>query len=378
MEAVGFPATQFYSGSTKKEFFRFHEKRKKKRTELEAEYKKRPLPSVTTRHRNVCFSEHIVYEWFPRQQEALDFCTKKTAQQKNLCLFAREKKDGKRKFLVTTRRQFWERYKNMEPSTRHFYEVIRLTDPCRLYFDIEFKHEFNQKANGLLLLENFISYVCYCLYKEFRIICSRKRIVDLCSSTDSKFSRHLIFHFQDGSLFRDNIQCGEFIKDMYRCLKEYTTSEQPNKFLPMKYDVAMGKIDNKESLQQLPWTCLSLQQLRELLVKTETGESFLCDLAVYTRNRNFRLYLSSKVSKHVPLIIAKECQFRFKREDNAHLNRQMRSTQFDVEYEQFIDTMICPAFTTKLEVINYGSRSSTSDVSTRTKLINALSSKFLS
>ena len=42
--------------------------------------------------------------------------------------------EGKRSFIVTTYAKFWERYRNMLPQHRHYYEIIRERRPCHLYF----------------------------------------------------------------------------------------------------------------------------------------------------------------------------------------------------------------------------------------------------
>ena len=40
---------------------------------------------------------------------------------------------------------------------------------------------------------------------------------------------------------------------------------------------------------------------------SEAAIKSVIDEGVYTRNRNFRLFLSSKVTKGVPLVLAKRC-----------------------------------------------------------------------
>jgi hypothetical protein len=42
--------------------------------------------------------------------------------------------EGKRRFLVASRAQFWRRYRDMLPQHRHYYEIIRQGAPCHLYF----------------------------------------------------------------------------------------------------------------------------------------------------------------------------------------------------------------------------------------------------
>ena len=57
--------------------------------------------------------------------------------------------------------------------------------------------------------------------------------------------------------------------------------------------------------------CVSAPQLLDLFVMDERGSPvLLCDESVYSRNRNFRLYLSSKLGKGVPLRVAQESKFK--------------------------------------------------------------------
>ena len=58
--------------------------------------------------------------------------------------------------------------------------------------------------------------------------------------------------------------------------------------------------------------CLcSVPQLLSLFLMDERGSPvLLCDESVYSRNRNFRLYLSSKLGKGIPLCVARESKFK--------------------------------------------------------------------
>ena len=81
--------------------------------------------------------------------------------------------------------------------------------------------------------------------------------------------------------FLDNIQAGNFVKFIVSQLKE----------------------------SMIPG--LSHEAQQALFVKNDKGDivSF-CDLGVYTKNRNFRLYLSSKFGKNAPFIEAKSNSFK--------------------------------------------------------------------
>ena len=334
------PTKTFY-GSTKKEYIYLLEK-KRKRLKQEEEFKERPLSNIKSY--NTCFSERKVWKQFHRQQEALDYC--KSVRERAACLFAVEKSDGKRGYLVTTRKQFWEKYQTLNEMRSHFYEVIPENTPCRLYFDIEFKHQFNQTLNGNDVLLTFIAYVCHCIYQEFKIYCTKNNVIDLTSSTEQKFSRHLVFHHPE-LLFEDNIQCGEFVKEICFSLRSYLMTGLHNKFLPMNVTKHIPEISKND--------------LNDIMIYNEKNEKmFLCDLCVYTKNRNFRIFKSSKVSKNVPLIISNENKFKFKSKPygrEKYLKYQMRNEKFDADFEMFCDTLVCPAneVNTNFPVLKFGS-----------------------
>ena len=52
-----------------------------------------------------------------------------------------------------------------------------------------------------------VQYVCYQLSVSFKLSCGRGQVLDLDSSNDTKFSRHLIFHLPN-AVFTNNIHMG--------------------------------------------------------------------------------------------------------------------------------------------------------------------------
>eukprot|EP00111_Clytia_hemisphaerica_P011405 TCONS_00033405-protein len=339
----GMSPKSFYSGSTKKEYLYLLSK-KRKRLERENEYIKRPLPKIQI-YEN-CFTERRVWKKFHRQQDALEYCQR--VKEKSVCLFSLEKQDGKRSFLVTTRKQFWNRYNTMDPTKKHFYEVIMENNPCRLYFDIEYKYEFNPGLDGCAVTDLFIRYVCHCLNKEFNIHCTPKNVIDMSSSTNTKFSRHLIF-IHPKLLFQNNIQCGDFVKEICFSLRSFFLTGSHNKFLPINDDG-----DSKENIINAP-----TKDLQDIMIMNEKNEQmFICDLCVYTKNRNFRLYLSSKVSKHVPLVLSDESnRYNFKtrpKRRDMYIKYQMKNLRFDEDFEKFADTLVCPADYKESDILCYG------------------------
>ena len=143
----------------------------------------------------------------------------------------------------------------MEP--KHYYEVIPSTEPCKLYFDLEFLIEHNPEKDGYRMTESLVSLVNNKLQKEFSCVSFIEDVLILESSTAKKFSVHLIFQ---KAIFASNADCGAFVKHLVSSLAE---------------------------------------QEREMFeVKDQEGRrTQFIDLSVYTRNRNFRLYLSTKLGK---------------------------------------------------------------------------------
>ncbi|KAJ3273286.1 hypothetical protein HDV01_004644 [Terramyces sp. JEL0728] len=231
-------------------------------------------------------------ESYPTQSQAFE----RQAQIPGTRIFSYEydiDKPGKRKFIVSKTRDFWDTYIQME--NKHFYELIREDDPCNLYFDLEYEYEYNMIKNdaeeplfstskiatygdslqsdgreSLKLanqsnerLEISINDFIKVLKQELHLLgIENFKIIDLDSSNNKKYSHHLIVRFQH-SKFKNNQHCGIFVNKFYKKL-----------------------IDNNL-----------------FIIKTKEEDKVFIDHGVYTKNRNFRLYLSSKIGKDTILDI---------------------------------------------------------------------------
>ncbi|KAL3137732.1 hypothetical protein ABBQ38_004998 [Trebouxia sp. C0009 RCD-2024] len=167
---------------------------------------------------------------------------------------------GKRSFLVSSYDGFWHRYRDMLPDHRHYYEIIQDSYPCHLYFDLEFQKGCNEAVDGVKMVDRLLELVAQQLKAMFTIDMEPAWIVELESDAPHKFSRHLVIKIP-GKAFANNLHAGCFV----------------NK-------VCQAAID--------PGTGVS-----RLQVAKEDGTTSIVDTAVYTRNRAFRLYLSSKAGK---------------------------------------------------------------------------------
>lgn len=128
--------------------------------------------------------------------------------------------------------------------------------PCKLYFDLEFKKKLNPKIDSASLMQKFKARLISHLKETFGIILTESNILDLDSSTEEKFSRHVIVDL----IFKDNFHVGNYVR-------AFCSKFQEDK------------------------------DVRVQVTEKEGGVGIFVDQGVYTKNRNFRLFLSSKYGK---------------------------------------------------------------------------------
>lgn len=207
---------------------------------------------------------------------------------------------GKRNFVVTHPSQMWLRHSERIPEKRCVYEVIQENSVCKLYFDLEFLHAYNPTRNGVAMTNTLIDIVCYFLHKEFHITCSRKNIIDLRGTSDLKFSRHLIFNIP-GIAFATNAHVGSFVRMVCNEVRLWHAGIEP---------IEVPGI--------LP------QNVKDLFVcDSKDSEVLFCDEGVYSRNRNFRLFLSTKLGQNFPLVIAEENEYLPNHDPGGCTDRQI-------------------------------------------------------
>ncbi|XP_040098985.1 DNA-directed primase/polymerase protein isoform X3 [Oryx dammah] len=299
--------------------------------ERASHYERKPLSSVYRPRLSKPEEPPSIWKLFHRQTQAFNFV--KSCKQE-VHVFALECKvgDGQRIYLVTTYAQLWFYYKSRR-NLLHCYEVIPENAVCKLYFDLEFNKLANPGADGKKMVALLIEHVCKALQEFYTVNCSAEDVLNLDSSTEEKFSRHLIFQLRDVA-FKDNIHVGNFVRKILQPAfhliasedddmtpemtgREFThfsetASEQGTCFSKMSADNDVGKswTLNSEKLGRLGSAQQSSPDLSFVIVKNDMGEKRLfVDLGVYTRNRNFRLYKSSKIGKRVALEVAEDNRF---------------------------------------------------------------------
>lgn len=210
---------------------------------------------------------------------------------------------GKRKYVVGHLGRFLQQYwRERDPRSRHCYEFIREGNPCRMYFDLEFCKVSNPQISsneGEMLMTEFIQELCDEFFLVHEIKVNRSDIVDLDSTTEKKFSRHLIVHLPNQQLFADARSAGVFAKTFVERLA---------------HELSIGKLaERRETLAQHLFVKQKPSTHSNNESTVSSRESCFVDLGVYTRNRLFRILGSTKFGKPstAALRIAARNEFTF-------------------------------------------------------------------
>ncbi|XP_009909170.2 DNA-directed primase/polymerase protein [Dryobates pubescens] len=330
------------------------EERLKKVEELASHYERNPLPPVYRPKLSKPFLPASVWKIFCRQAEAFNYV--KTCKE-DVHVFALEKntQSGQRLYLVTTYKELWFYYtKGYKTSLMHCYEVIPEQDVCKLYFDLEFYKPANPGADGKSMVAKLIELVSQKLKELYDVNCSAKEVLNLDSSTDEKLSRHLIFLPQN-TVFKDNMHVGNFVRTILQPAIRLVESkaaaaipEGAGHVLQCSAE-GVGLDGSPENIRAVedaskgwPATAHQTKEMATsqqgenvdfsfLIVNDKEGNKQLfVDLGVYTKNRNFRMYKSSKAGKNVMLKIAEDNKFVPSCEDGVSL-----------EEAYFLSSLIC-------------------------------------
>nr|XP_020765843.1 DNA-directed primase/polymerase protein isoform X2 [Odocoileus virginianus texanus] len=350
--------------------------------ERASQYERTPLSSVYRPRLSKPEEPPSIWKLFHRQTQAFNFVK---SCKEEVHVFALECRvgDGQRIYLVTTYAQLWFYYKSR--NLLHCYEVIPENAVCKLYFDLEFNKLANPGADGKKMVALLIEHVSKALQEFYRVNCSTEDVLNLDSSTEEKFSRHLIFQLRDVA-FKDNIHVGNFVRKILQPAFHLiasedddmtpettgleftrfseTSSEQGTCFSKMStdHDVGEGWTSNSEKLGRLGSAQQSSPDLSFLIVKNDMGEKRLfVDLGVYTRNRNFRLYKSSKIGKYVALEVAEDNRFFPIQSKNISKENQyfLSSLVSNVRFSDALRILTCdvPQSKQRIQCLNHTSTS---------------------
>ncbi|KAK2180792.1 hypothetical protein NP493_426g05025 [Ridgeia piscesae] len=235
---------------------------------------------------------------------------------------------GQRVFLVATYQQFWHYYSQLKTGQRHHYEIIPDGAVCHLYFDLEFYRLSNPSRNGSHMTQVLIRYVSRQLKLKYNVDCSTDDVLQLDASTDVKFSQHLVFHLP-GAAFKNNIHAGHFVRHILQKLSDrcgvIPASSMQEEIVTNVSEQDATTTGDKQPRQEE-------EDLDMLFVKATDGQTTtFCDTAVYTKNRNFRLYLSCKLGKNNPLLVA---------DDNQYVPEVASGNRTTREQQLFMDSLI--------------------------------------
>ena len=143
--------------------------------------------------------------------------------------------------------------------------------------------ELNEEIDGNEILQKFKQHLIDDLQNTFKLkgIIASKHIVDLTSSTPKKFSHHLIID-HPRLIFLNNYHIGRYVKCL--CCK-------------LKKQRDMTVTISRKALSTTSDQCKTSDDIIKGL---------FVDEGVYTKNRNFRMFLSSKFNKIACLRLAKD------------------------------------------------------------------------
>nr|XP_034967959.1 DNA-directed primase/polymerase protein [Zootoca vivipara] len=354
------------------------EERLKDIEELASSYKRRPLCPRYKPQLSKPWQATPVWKLFHRQTQAFNFA--KTCKQ-DVHVFALEKntENKQRIYLVTTYTELWFYYRTYnETSLMHCYEVIPEEAVCKLYFDLEFYIPANQEADGKQMVADLIEFICKKIDEHYGIKCSVEDVLNLDSSTKEKFSCHLIFLLHNAA-FKNNMHIGNFLRKILQPAvlltrkrdamvpeKQVVSHSQSCKAatdLPSSVENQTVTKDVSHSRQLSAINSLGngASQWKEnldlsfLIVNGKHGEKQLfVDLGVYTKNRNFRLYKSSKAGNSVVLDIA---------EDNRFVPEPVKNSCIEEQY--FLSSLICNVrFSDSLKILSCENPKETKEKST--------------
>ena len=179
-----------------------------------------------------------------------------------------------RVFLTAELSEFYRWYAELAPDLRNLYEVIRKDRPCRLYLDVEYSKTLNPKLEEARVVSTLKSVVVRAVKVLLGVPAfDVNNIVDLCATTPEKMSHHLILHIP-GHVFACNLVCGQFVRSLEASLRRFVfEGDESNAVVANQY---------------------SRELITELFPQSSSGPLFVCDLLVYTNNRQFRVLGSAK------------------------------------------------------------------------------------
>ncbi|KAG5444620.1 DNA-directed primase/polymerase protein [Clonorchis sinensis] len=212
--------------------------------------------------------------------------------------------EGQRFFLASGIQSFFHYYRQMTPSARLHYEVIPTFRPAKLYLDLEFSRQSNPGKDGPGATKIFIKALCSVLKHFYKSEFDPEQIILLDASTEKKFSQHAVFNSPE-AVFENNLEQGQLIQLLCSALWLLSSSGSSAYEAIMRRQCSKcASTVDRLATSILPDAGIGPTDARQCLVHppvlpTSDDASPLvsiCDTGVYTRNRNFRLAGSRKLT----------------------------------------------------------------------------------
>lgn len=157
--------------------------------------------------------------------------------------------------------------------------------------DLEFKIADNPGRDGTLAVDAMLTVLRDVLRERFDLNMEDSWILELDSTTPLKFSRHVIVRIP-GAAFADNSHVGVVVKQV--CLRAWGH----------QVGLKESSVGNTCGLNSLTGFNQITRNENLIFKKADAhgGETLVIDYGVYTRNRAFRLHLSSKAGSDSRLV----------------------------------------------------------------------------
>eukprot|EP00928_Gymnodinium_smaydae_P027843 TRINITY_DN213_c0_g1_i1.p1 TRINITY_DN213_c0_g1~~TRINITY_DN213_c0_g1_i1.p1 ORF type:complete len:770 (+),score=118.16 TRINITY_DN213_c0_g1_i1:41-2311(+) len=180
-------------------------------------------------------------------------------------------------------------------AKRHLYEVILEGRPCWLYFDLEFSRGANPDIAPDEIMCAFYDTLSAFFVDMFGAPLDMTSVYELDSSTQDKFSKHVIVKRLQS---QDGLSTNGAGEQDTCCVLAFESNEQVGFVVGRFIEFASSRKAQVDSLARL----LFLNKERKGCDGEMPQQISLVDQGVYTRNRCFRVLFSSKFGKHRPLL----------------------------------------------------------------------------
>lgn len=238
----------------------------------------------------------LFYELFSRQSDAcerMDSLSEHEREHVKIYTFEAFS-TGKRRFLLASEESFLTAYRDLSSHQRHVYEIIREGFACRAYFDVEFQRAYNPTIVGEQLTHVLILLIQRKLFQQFSLVVDSSNFIVLDSSSDRKFSQHIIVLIDDPEnsarevLFRDNSAVGRFVRAL---LMESLSAVRISAATYGNHGLA-DALASYDSVQTA-----TVSDVFTVHTADDGLDACFVDTSVYSRNRSFRILMSSKFGK---------------------------------------------------------------------------------